>query len=386
MLALLLLLLSLASASAAELAVGSGAAAPGAAVMLPVSLSAGATGIAVLQFDLLYDSASLAVAPAIAAGPRGAGKRLYLADLAPGRRRFLLMGLDRRTLPAGALLDLFVTVAPAAAGALPLKLQKVVAGDPDGKPVALAALDGAVSVQGASGSFPRLLPSGVLNGASLLPSPVAPGGLVTLMGAGIGPDPPRLPDAAPAATSLGGVSVLFDGTPAPLLYAASGQINLVAPFAIQDSTRIQVTRDGAPLAEVQVPVAPAAPAILTLDGSGAGPAAVLNQNMLVNSALDPAGKGSVIVVFAAGAGQTSPAGLDGQVAGFPAPLPLLPVSARIAGLDAQVLYAGAAPGMIAGVLQVNCVVPPAAPSGYAVPLEISVANFVSQPGVTVAIQ
>jgi uncharacterized protein (TIGR03437 family) len=90
--------------------------------------------------------------------------------------------------------------------------------------------------------------------------------------------------------------------------------------------------------------------------------------------------------FATGAGQTDPPGADGQIAGDTLPKPLLPVTVQIGGLDAKVLYAGAAPGLVAGVLQVNCIVPSDSPSGYAVPIMLTVGNISSPAGVTLAIK
>ncbi|MBZ5582684.1 MAG: hypothetical protein LAQ30_10880, partial [Acidobacteriia bacterium] len=93
-------------------------------------------------------------------------------------------------------------------------------------------VDGELSLQGAAGSGPRLLPAGVLNGASLLPSPVAPGEILTLGGAGVGPATPELPADSASAPVLGGTSVLFDGVRSPILYAAPGQVNLVVPYEV----------------------------------------------------------------------------------------------------------------------------------------------------------
>jgi uncharacterized protein (TIGR03437 family) len=211
--------------------------------------------------------------------------------------------------------------------------------------------------------------------------------MVTLVGAGIGPALPQLPAGSPTSTVLDGTGVLFDGTPAPLLYAAPNQVNAIAPYGIDKkvSTQVQVTQRGQAIADLQLSVADASPAIFTTDGSGVGQGAILNQDSTVNSPSNPAGKGSIIVMFATGAGQTDPAGIDGQIAGDTLPKPLLGVSAQIAGLDAKVLYAGAAPGMVAGVLQVNCLVPLDSPSGYAVPIVLSVGKTSSPAGVTVAI-
>jgi uncharacterized protein (TIGR03437 family) len=212
-----------------------------------------------------------------------------------------------------------------------------------------------------------------LNGASLLAGPVAPGEIVTLFGAAIGP----------------GV-VSFDGVPAPILYAGPSQINLVVPYEVQNklNTQVQVTQGGQMVAQLQVPIVDASPAIFAADGSGAGPGATLNQDYTLNAPSTPAAKGSVVMIFATGAGQTDPPGVDGQIAGGTLPKLLLPVTVKIGGVAAQVLYAGAAPGLIAGMLQVNCVIPAGAASGWAVPIIIiiTVGTTPSQPGVTLAIQ
>jgi uncharacterized protein (TIGR03437 family) len=106
----------------------------------------------------------------------------------------------------------------------------------------------------------------------------------------------------------------------------------------------------------------------------------------VNSRSNAADKESVISMFATGAGQTNPLSIDGQVAGIVLPGPLLPVSVQVGGSDARVLYAGAALGLIAGVIQVNCLIPPDAPPGLAVPITFNVGEARSQAGVTIAIK
>ena len=92
------------------------------------------------------------------------------------------------------------------------------------------------------------------------------------------------------------------------------------------------------------------------------------------------------MLFATGAGQTDPPGVDGQITGSTLPKPLLPVTVRIGGMQARVSYAGAAPGLVAGALQVNCIVPIESPVGYAIPIVLSVGKASSQAGVTLAIQ
>jgi uncharacterized protein (TIGR03437 family) len=320
---------------------------------------------------------------------RTSGKTLYLWDLAPGQKRFLIVGLNRDPVVDGTLVNLFVSLSPTApAGSYPLKLLNVLGTDSSAQAVTVEAVDGGITVQGTAGSGSRLQPAGMLNGASLLPGPLAPGEIVTLIGAGIGPSSPQQPALSSTSTVLDGTSVLFDRTPAPLLYAGPNQVNAIAPFGIDKkaSTEVQVTQWGQAIADLQLSVADAAPAVFTLEGSGVGQGVILNQNSSVNSPDNPAEKGSIITAFATGAGQTDPPGTDGLIVGDTLPRPLLPVSVHIAGLAAKVVYAGAAPGMVAGVLQVNCVVPSGSPSGYTIPIILSVGGSSSQAGVTLAIK
>ena len=111
----------------------------------------------------------------------------------------------------------------------------------------------------------------------------------------------------------------------------------------------------------------------------------MNQVFSVNAASNPAEKGSIIQIFATGEGQTDPGGVDARLATSVLPKPLLPVSVRIGGIMADVVYAGAAPDLVAGVIQVNARVPAGVASG-AVPVTIIVGTQESRAGVTVAIR
>ena len=110
----------------------------------------------------------------------------------------------------------------------------------------------------------------------------------------------------------------------------------------------------------------------------------MNQDTTPNSSANPAPRGSIVVVYTTGEGQTTPAGSDGRLAEVPYPRPLLPVSLTIGGLAAEVLFAGSAPGF-AGLLQVNARIPPGVGPGAAVPVLLRVGGASSQPGVTVAV-
>jgi hypothetical protein len=74
---------------------------------------------------------------------------------------------------------------------------------------------------------------GIQNAASFQTGPIAPGEIVTIYGAGIGPETAAYQQTGPdgrATTELANVRVFFDDTPAPLLYAQANQINAVVPW------------------------------------------------------------------------------------------------------------------------------------------------------------
>jgi uncharacterized protein (TIGR03437 family) len=127
--------------------------------------------------------------------------------------------------------------------------------------------------------------------------------------------------------------------------------------------------------------------VFTANLSGTGQGVIQNQDIVtVNSSAKPADKGSVVVIYATGEGQTNPGGIDGQLAsGPPYPSPMNPVTVNIGGIPAEVLYAGAAPALVAGVMQINVRIPANATSGDNA-LDVVVGGVHSQPGVTVAVK
>lgn len=226
---------------------------------------------------------------------------------------------------------------------------------------------------------------------SLTSGPVAPGEIVTLFGSGLGPSVAvsfQLVEGQ-MSTSVAETQVFFDNIPAPLVYVQANQLSAIVPYAVAGTgeTKIQVQYKSARSSVVVVPVAPSAPGVFTIDSSGKGPGAILNQDYSVNSASNPAEKGSVVLIYATGEGETDPQVADGRL-GTPQvlPRPKLPVSIRIGGLEAEVLYVGAAPGMVVGLLQVNARVPPRAASGAAVPVVLTVGAASSPSGVTLAVR
>jgi trimeric autotransporter adhesin len=233
----------------------------------------------------------------------------------------------------------------------------------------------------------------VRNAASYSAGVIAPGENIVLGGTNIGPGTLaqlQLNSSGGVATTLSNTQVLFDGIPAPIIYASGNQTSVMVPYEIagRASTNIQVQYQGVTSQSIPYTVAQSAPGIYTLNQQGTGPGAILNQDYSLNGSGKPAAKGSVVQIFMTGEGQTSPAGVTGSVAPNSAnglKSPVLPVNATVGGMTANVQYAGSAPGFITGVMQVNVLIPANAPSG-AQPLVISVGGTPTQQGVTVAIQ
>lgn len=175
---------------------------------------------------------------------------------------------------------------------------------------------------------------------------VAPAEVISIYGPHIGPSTPVT--ATPAGgfypTSLGGVQVTIGGMPAPLLYVADGQINAVVPMGLtpQSASSIRITN-----AIVTTPSFP-----LWIDTSdGQLFPGVLNQNGSLNSVTNPAKLGSVVFFYATGF-QTNFAPLvDGQVAAQANNI--FCADGSCSASEGTILYEGAAPGIVAGVTQIN---------------------------------
>jgi uncharacterized protein (TIGR03437 family) len=215
----------------------------------------------------------------------------------------------------------------------------------------------------------------VLNAASLFPGyasafptgAVAPGEIVTLFGNDFGPAKP---------------SVSFSQYPAPVLFASNCQINAVVPLEVTPGlpSFVTVQSGGQTLGPLKLPVAVAAPGIFTTNQSGSGQAAIINQDSTANSPSNPAARGSIVSVYMTGAGALNPFIADGSLGPLmpPFPAPVAGVSATIGAIDAPILFAGQAPGLIAGATQMNIQVPQNAPVGAAIPVTVYVAGYASQ--------
>jgi uncharacterized protein (TIGR03437 family) len=231
-----------------------------------------------------------------------------------------------------------------------------------------------------SPSTPSL--SAVVNAASYVGGGVAPGEIVTIFGSGVGPGSLvglELDDQGYVSSSLAGTQVFFNGFSAPVIFTELGQLSVVVPYEIgvSNTAQVQVSYQDVKSALVTLPVLSAMPGIFTIDASGSGQGAILNQDGTVNSANNPAVVGSYIAVYATGEGVTLPAGTDGKLGGVTPAMPIQRVTALVGGESATVQYAGGVSGLVAGVFQINVQVPASVTPSAAVPVQVQVGDSLS---------
>jgi uncharacterized protein (TIGR03437 family) len=246
-------------------------------------------------------------------------------------------------------------------------------------------------------------PATISNSASGLSGAISPGELITIKGSGLGPTTAAnftVGAGNTVSSTLAGVQVTFDGIAGTPTYVSATQINVIVPYEIagRTSTTVVVSYQGGLSPGISLFVASQAPGIYTFSATGSGQAAVLNQNGTLNGPsggivvsgqnvpTTPAPQGSVIAVFMTGGGQSNPASTTGTVT----PTNILyklpgTVTATINGVNATVEFAGEAPGLVTGVIQVNILVPTGV-TGSGLPLVININGSATSSGPTVSVQ
>jgi uncharacterized protein (TIGR03437 family) len=239
----------------------------------------------------------------------------------------------------------------------------------------------------------------VTNAASYATGSIAPGEIITLFASDsqhpIGPATPvglTLDSSGAVSTTIGGVQVLINGFACPMIYASASQVSAVVPYQLKlyTSATILVKYLNQTSNGVGVNVATTTPGVFTANSSGTGPGAILNSNLSVNSPANPATRGDTVVVYLTGEGETSPAGVTGKVTTVSStppitPVPLLPISVTVGGQGANYTFAGQAPGLVSGVLQLNVVTPTNIAAGDQA-IVVTIGGNPSQQGVTVSLK
>jgi uncharacterized protein (TIGR03437 family) len=189
--------------------------------------------------------------------------------------------------------------------------------------------------------------------------PVAPGSIASIFGSFTGSQTAQAA-AYPLPRTIGDTQVLVDGKAVPLFYVSPGQVNLQLSAA---------QAAGPALADVRVAGKTVGRAPITIVPMAPGLFAVANQDSRVNSADTPARQGEVLQIYGTGLGPATPAVDDGAAA-LGQPLSVgVPPNVFLQGKQIVTQFAGLAPGL-AGVWQINAVLPDDAPTGPAISLSI----------------
>jgi uncharacterized protein (TIGR03437 family) len=200
----------------------------------------------------------------------------------------------------------------------------------------------------------------VKNAASFRSGPVAPGELVSIFS-----------DAIGGAASV----VRIDGRVPSASAIVPGQANSQIPVDVagRDEIVVEIVEAGTVRAFGRVPVAPSAPGLFTME-RGVGQAIAVHEDGTLNSATNPAPRGSIVVMYATGHGE-----LDASQN------VKLPVMVKVGNSYAEVLYAGAAPGF-SGLMQLNLRLPGIFTAPGTLPITLTIGGVLSQPGVTVTVR
>lgn len=353
---------------AAVLSIPSQSAASGQLLASSIALAAEGSSISGVQFDLDWDE-GLELQIATGSELRNAGKLIYTAPLGGHGMRVLIIGVNQNRIADGELLRLFLVV-KAAAGSLQVRFANPVAVTGEGSGVSIRGAAAAIRIDPTSSGTP-LVPESVLNAASLRPGPIAPGEIVTLLGA-FGIDT----NSSPA------VAATINRLPATVLYALGNQVNIVVPDGLDtgNAAELELHIADRQLAKITLQTAVASPALFTQSGTGVGPGAILNQDNSPNSPVNPAAAGSIVMVYGTSFGPVIPSS-DGSFSPVS-----VPVVARVSGILAEVLYAGPAPGLSEGVIQINIRIPNSVRPGSTVAISLSAGNIAMPDGVTLSVR
>ncbi len=203
---------------------------------------------------------------------------------------------------------------------------------------------------------------------------VSAGSFITITGGRFGPAAPLY--AAPGTDgkyplALGGIDVKIGGIPAPVIAIARGLVAVQVPFELPqgqgEATPIVTRVDGKELATLPMVISNPALSLFNVGGldseASLSPLAALNQDGSVNSRSNPAAAGSYVSLFATGLGPSADGTLTtGGLAPLDRIVPLeFPYRVNLAG--ASISFAGAAPGLTSGLVQINLRLPEDAPKG-----------------------
>jgi uncharacterized protein (TIGR03437 family) len=236
---------------------------------------------------------------------------------------------------------------------------------------------------------PTLTIASITNSATNLQGTLAPGELFTIKGTNLGPTTGvsfSLNGTGMVNTTLAGTGVTVGSFAAPILYTSATQVNAIVPYEVagQSQLNVVVQYQGSGATE-SVEVLSASPGAFTVDETGSGQVAAMNQGGTINGPSQPAAKGSIVTVYWTGGGQTNPPGVTGSVVGDILKWLAQPISVTVGNQAAIVTFDGSAPTLVDGVDQLNIQLSPNTPSGTQ-PVVITVGGISSPSAGTITVQ
>ena len=233
--------------------------------------------------------------------------------------------------------------------------------------------------------------TGIQNAAGYTSNTVSPGMIFVLYGTGLGPSEITSGyNGNNFSTQIGGVQILFNNVPAPLLYASSGVTSGVVPYEVAGQTNVQIVANNGSQnsSAFTVPVAATVPGLFSSSYTGSGQALgfnAINGQLTLNAASNPVPPGQTVVLYGTGEGLTNPQSQDDGLGPINATHPVANVTATVGGFPATVVYIGSVYGEIEGLFQINLQLSPNVPSGNQ-PVLVTIGNSTTQINLTVAVQ
>jgi uncharacterized protein (TIGR03437 family) len=220
--------------------------------------------------------------------------------------------------------------------------------------------------------LPAISRGGIVNAASRapFPAPVAPGSLIEIRGLNFSSQVATA--GLPLPTELGGVFIELNGNPIPIVSISPTRIVAQLPPGLEAGSGSAVVRTESTSSNaMRVQLEAAAPGIFQLPDSKRA-IARNHDGETANGAETPEERGNTVLLQITGAGAVTPQVEAGQAAPRePRAVPVLPVTATVGGVEADVAEAYLQPGTV-GVARVRIRIPSGIEPGDEVPVVIRV--------------